>query len=343
MPDDDQSRPTPLPPAPHFPKIDYLTRENFFSWSIQLRSALIIHGLEEYINTENPVTAATAGSAEILALNRRYVRGFLLGHVSPEIYAIAHGAGNNPAEIFETLSGFCSNRTVEGIHRLKTTMASSKATDFSSYAEYLSHMDRLFGQMFIMGQQLSDGDKIAQTLGGLPDSLQWFKTFSASDRNPDYPVFCRRLLDNTDYKGKGPSSRSSNAYQATSNVSNSFNKFKKYSKNSNFGMNKSNNKRCYSCNGFGHYARDCANHKSKLKSIRKYKSKFNKQFRNRTCACVHEEDCQNHDEPLVVFSENSSNESDSADYSSTDDEQIKIESAYAAPNSNNVLLDSGSS
>ena len=126
---DSQNTPA-LPSAPHFPKIDNLTRDNFFSWSMQLRSALIIHGLEEYIDGANPVTAAIAGSAEILALNRRYVRGFILGHISPEIFAIAHGAGNNPAVIYETLSGFCTNRTVEGINRLKARISSAKSSDF---------------------------------------------------------------------------------------------------------------------------------------------------------------------------------------------------------------------
>ena len=330
-----------LPPVPHFPKIDTLNRDNFFSWSIQLRSALIIHGLEDYLDRVNPVTVAIAGSAEILALNRRYVRGFLLGHVSTELYSIAHSAGSNPADIFESLSGFCTNRTVEGINRLKSQISSAKASNFSCYADYLSHMDRLFGQLIMMGERITDGEKVAQTLGGLPETLQWFKTFSASDSRPDYPIFCRRLLDNTDHKGKGSSTSTSTAYHTGPNK---FTKFKKYSKNNNFG-NKSNSKRCYTCNGIGHYARDCANHKQKLKGIMKFKRTFNKQFRGRSCACVHEEKCENHAEPLTVFSDDSSDESDYiySDCSSSDDEQITVGTAYAALSSDNILLDSGSS
>ena len=83
----------------------------------------------------------------------------------------------------------------------------------------------------------------------------------------------------------------------------------------------------------------------KLKTIHKYKRTINQKFKGRTCACIHEKDCENHSHPLTVFSDNSTSENSSVGSSdnSSDDETGYVGSAFVAFGMTNVLLDSGSS
>lgn len=257
--------------------ITALKGSNYATWKVQIKMLLIKEDLYGFIDgtLSEPADAAAATKFKI---RKDKALATIVLSIDPKLLYII-GDPTEPKTVWDKLQSTFQRKTWANKLSLRRRMYSMKLSDGGSLQDHLKSFIEIFDELAVVGDALSEEDKVINLLASLPESFSTLVTaFETLETAPIFEVITERLL-HTDNKLK------MKLEVQTAMVSTSTKKT--------FGKKVS----CYECGKIGHIRKNC------YIFIRKNKNKENANVVN-----------QSENITLVATALNVSSETDSTDW-----------------------------
>ena len=247
-----------------------LKGSNYPTWKIQCRMALMKEGLWGIVNeTEAAPNAETQADlyAKFIARRDRALAVIVLSIEPSLLYLI--GEPKNPITVWKKLGDHFQKKTWANKLELRRKLHSLRLKEGESVQEHIKSLTEVFEALSVVGDPVSEEDRVVQLLASLPDSFNMLVTaLEANAVVPSMDVVTERILHeerkmkNRDDSGNGEVlTKAMAAYRPRNRAS----------------------IKCFYCGKFGHIQRYCrirAEDESKAKSEKSdTKQKANKAAR----------------------------------------------------------------
>lgn len=246
-----------------------LIGSNYPTWKVQCRMALMKDGLWGIVNeSERPPDESSQADkyAKFVARRDRALAIIVLA-VDPSLLYLL-GDPDNPVTVWKKLENQFQKKTWSNKLELRRKLYSLRLKDGGSVQEHIKAMTEIFESLSVVGDPVSDEDRVVFLLASLPDSYNMLVTALEANQNvPQMEVVTERLLhEERKLNDRGSSSGINKAMAANYHHKRSVVK-------------------CHYCGKPGHIKRNCrilaaderkTNSGSKYKSDTKPKAQANK-------------------------------------------------------------------
>ena len=225
-----------------------LTGANYCTWKIQCKMSLMRDGLWGIVSrAETSPDAGTERYAKFITRRDRALAAIVLS-VDPSLLYLL-GDPTDPAAVWDKLSSQFQRKTWANRLALRRRLHSLKLKEGQSVQEHVKNMTEIFNELAIIGDNISDEDRVVYLLASLPESFDVLVTaLEANATVPEMETVMERLLhEERKLKEKDPSITTESEGAMT---------LKHRRKGS----------RCHYCYKFGHIQRNCREKEKKQKS-----------------------------------------------------------------------------
>jgi hypothetical protein len=254
-----------------------LNGSNYPTWKVQCRMALMKDGLWSIVEgTEEPPAADNAELTAKFAARRDRALAIIVLAVDPLLLYLL-GDPDDPVTVWNKLSSQFQKKSWANKLELRKKLYSLRLKEGDSVQEHIRKMTVLFEELAVVGDAISEEDRVVHLLASLPESFNMLVTaLEANSTVPDLEVVIDRLL----HEEKKLQVKEPNPSKALPLISTP----KKIPK-------------CFHCGKPGHFKRDCrklivgkerAKDKSKGRSgqVKANKASANQQSDSETDALV---------------------------------------------------------
>ena len=220
--------------------------------------SLLCDGLWEIVSkTETPPKTGTEHHAKFITRQDPALATIAFFFDPSLLYLL--GDPTDPAAVWDKLSSQFQRKTWANRLALRRRLHSLKLKEAQSVQEHVKNMTEIFNELAIIGDNISDEDRVVYLLASLPESFDVLVTaLEANSTVPEMETVVERLLhEERKLKEKDPSSMTESEGAMTL-------------KHRRKGL------RCHYCNKFGHVQRNCR------EKEKKQKSEFQKHHRRST-------------------------------------------------------------
>ena len=230
-----------------------LNESNYPTWKLQVKMLLIKEGLHGFVNgTEIEPNATEADALTKYRARKDKALAFIVLAIDPKLLYLISDP-KDPAVVWTMLSDTFQKKSWSNKLRLRKKLYSMRLKNDGSLQDYLKTCVELFNEMAVIGDALSEEDKVISLLASLPDKYSVLVTaLEAQDSVPSWEVVQERLLHEEAKKnGEGPSQPSHSQNSDTSAL---------FSGNGRKVFQQKQNKRyikCFNCGKEGHMKKDC--------------------------------------------------------------------------------------
>ena len=241
-----------------------LTGQNYPTWKLQCRMALMRDGLWGIVSGTETVPAGGADQVSKFAARRDRALATIVLAVHPSLLYLV-GDPNDPIVVWTTLQNQFQKKTWANKLALRRRLHSLQLRDGESVQDHIKAITEVFNELAIVGDAIDEEDRVVYLLASLPDSFNTLVTaLEANEDVPKMEVVTERLL-HAERKQKERSSADSVGEKAMPT--------KRQFKG-----------KCHYCNRYGHMQKNCterikAESKSKtgaLSEAERVKKKFSK-------------------------------------------------------------------
>ena len=169
-----------------------LKENNYATWRVQCRMALMREGLWTIVNKEEIIPEVDEERfRESMEARRkfkaRYDRALttIVLSVSPQLLYLLGVEPKDPVEAWDTLENQFQKRTWANKLTLKRKLSSMKLKDSQSVSEHIRAMTEIFQELSIIGEPMEEEDRVVQLLTSLPKKFNVLVT--ALESNPEVP------------------------------------------------------------------------------------------------------------------------------------------------------------
>lgn len=231
---------------------------NYATWRVQCKMALTKEGLWGIVSGNEAAPAATAEPKVIEAYNSRKDKALatVVLAVHPSLLYL-FGDPTDPVVVWKKLEDQFQKKSWANRLHLRRKLHSMKLKENESVQDHVKVMLEIFNELSVVGDAITDDDKVVYLLASLPESFDTLVT--ALESNVDVPqmdtVIERLIHEERKLKDRQGSSepRNSGALAARH-------------------KNKPRGPQCYGCKKFGHIQRNCperAHDSDQLKKVKK--------------------------------------------------------------------------
>ena len=172
-----------------------LNGSNYPTWKVQCRMALMKDGLWNIVNgTETaPSTSDADRHAKFVTRRDRALATIVLSVEPSLLYLI--GDPEDPIVVWQKLANQFEKKTWANKLNLRRRLHSLRLKDGDPVQEHVKAMTEIFDSLSVVGDPVSDEDRVVHLLASLPDSYNVLVTaLEASEDVPKMEVVTERLL-----------------------------------------------------------------------------------------------------------------------------------------------------
>ena len=189
-----------------------LKGENYATWKVQCRMALVRDGLWGIVSGTETVPDPGQERQKFLARRDRALATIVLA-VDPSLLYLL-GDPEDPVAVWKKLQNQFQKKTWANKLALRRRLHALVLKDGESVQDHVKTMTELFNELAIVGGAIEDEDQVVYLLASLPDSFNTLVTaLEASEAVPQMEVVIERLL-HTERKQKEKSSSDPSAEKA---------------------------------------------------------------------------------------------------------------------------------
>ena len=228
-----------------------LNDKNYATWKLQMKMLLIKEDLFSLVDGTETVPAEGATPAAVSTYNKKKSKTLanLVLAVDPKLLYLL-GDPTDPREVWQKLENTFQMKTWSNKLRLKKKLYNMKLESGENLQEHLKSFIELFDELSILGDPVSEEDRVINLLASLPDQFSTLVTaLEAQEKVPTWDIVTQRLL-HEDIKKSESKNNNGNQAQALAAVKKSYS---------------GNGKVCYYCNKPGHFKKNCFKYKNSLK------------------------------------------------------------------------------
>ena len=170
-----------------------LTGSNYATWKIQCKMSLMRDGLWSIVNkTETEPEAGTDQHTKYATRRDRALATIVLS-VDPSLLYLL-GDPTDPAAIWGKLSTQFQKKTWANRLALRKRLHSLMLKEGQSVQEHVKSMIEIFNELAILGDNITDEDRVVYLLASLPESFDMLVTaLEANDKVPEMETVIERL------------------------------------------------------------------------------------------------------------------------------------------------------
>ena len=171
-----------------------LNGKNYPTWKVQCRMALMKEGLWNIADgTEAAPGLENDRYTKFLARRNRALAIIMLSLEPSLLYLI--GDPEDPTTVWEKLANQFQKRTWANKLELRRNLFSLRLKNGGSMQEHVKAMTEIFEGLSVIGDPVSEEDRVVHLLASLPDSYGMLVTaFEANVEVPKFEVVTERLL-----------------------------------------------------------------------------------------------------------------------------------------------------
>ena len=218
-----------------------LNSSNYATWKVQCRMALIKDGLWDIVSgTETAPDVAADGYAKFVA-RRDCALAVIVLSIEPSLLYLI-GDPQDPVAVWTKLRNQFQKSTSANKLSLRRKLYGLKLKDNDSVHDHIKSMTEIFDELSVIGDAISEEDRVVYLLASLPDSFNILVT--ALEANPEVPkmeLVTERLLHEerkTKERGGGTGESCDGAAMVVKSQ-------------------KRRGLRCHNCHRLGHIQRNC--------------------------------------------------------------------------------------
>ena len=225
-----------------------LNGSNYPTWKVQCRMALMKDGLWSIVSGSELAPAAAEADKYAKFVGRRdRALAIIVLSVEPSLLYLI-GDPEDPIIVWQKLADQFQKKTWANKLELRRKLYSLRLRDGDSVQDHIKTMTEVFDSLSVVGDPVSEEDRVVYLLASLPDSFSMLVT--ALETNAEVPkmelVTERLLHEERKVKGRGDDASSEKAMTAKQ-------AFKKGPK-------------CHHCGKYGHIRRNCRKFAQEKKS-----------------------------------------------------------------------------
>lgn len=245
--------------------ISPLKGDNYPTWKIQCQMALMKDGLWGIVNgTETRPSPAEADKvAKFINKWDKALAIIVLSIHPPLLYLV--GEPTSPIEVWQKLADQFQKKTWANKLHLRKKLYSLRLKESGSVQDHIRTMTETFNALSVIGDTITDEDRVVHLLASLPDSYSMLVTaLEACAEVPRMEMVTERLLHEERKLTEGESLYSNDSEKVMAAR-----------------RQRSGGPKCYKCQKIGHIKRDCPEQKERryTESKSKGKPKFHKAHR----------------------------------------------------------------
>ena len=174
----------------------HLTGNNYATWKIQIKMALIKYGGWGFVTDTEPEPAEGDHAAWRKYYERRdKALATIVLAVDPSLLYLL-GDPQDPAEVWQKLSDQFEKKSWANKLALRRKLYSLRLKENESVQKHIKSMIEIFESLEVMGYIVEEEDRVVHILASLPDSFQMLVTaLEASPEVPKLDVVLERLLN----------------------------------------------------------------------------------------------------------------------------------------------------
>ena len=167
---------------------------NYATWKVQCRMALLKEGLWGIVSlTEQSPDVKDKNFPKFLARKDKALATIVLTVQPSLLYLI--GDPEDPSEVWQTLESQFQKRTWANKLQLRRKLFSLRLKEVDSVQEHIKAMTEIFDGLSVIGDPISDEDRVVHLLASLPESYNVLVTaLEANEAVPRMEVVTERLL-----------------------------------------------------------------------------------------------------------------------------------------------------
>ena len=171
-----------------------LNGKNYPTWKVQCRMALMKEGLWNIVDgTEAAPGPENDRYTKFLARRNRALAIIVLSLEPSLLYLI--GDPEDPTTVWEKLANQFQKRTWANKLEMRRNLFSLRLKNGGSVQEHVKAMTEIFEGLSVIGDPISEEDRVVHLLASLPDSYNMLVTaFEANVEVPKFEVVTERLL-----------------------------------------------------------------------------------------------------------------------------------------------------
>lgn len=233
-----------------------LNESNYPTWKLQVKMLLIKEGLYGFVDGSESAPADTSRLANYNSRKNKALANIVLAIDPKLLYLISDP--DDPATVWNKLRDTFQKKSWSNKLRLRKKLYSMRLENNGNLQEYLKTCVELFDEMAVIGDALSEEDKVISLLASLPDSYSVLVTaLQAQDSVPSWEAVQERLLHENAKRTEGAASTgASHNGDGSALFSGNFKK--------DFQHKGKKSIKCFHCGLQGHFKRDCRALKSQL-------------------------------------------------------------------------------
>ena len=218
-----------------------LNGSNYPTWKVQCRMALMKDGLWNIVNgIETAPPASDADRRAKFATRRDRALAIIVLSVEPSLLYLI-GDPEDPITVWKKLGNQFEKKTWANKLELRRRLYSLRLKDGDPVQEHVKNMTEVFDSLSVVGDPISEEDRVVHLLASLPDSYNVLVTaLEASEDVPKMEIVTERLL-HEERKLKDRADTTTNAEKAMNSRERSRRKVL----------------RCHHCGKLGHIKRNC--------------------------------------------------------------------------------------
>ena len=252
---------------------------NYPTWKVQCRMALMKDGLWNIVNGTEVAPPATDNSYNKFVARRDRALATIVLSVDPSLLYVI-GDPVDPIVVWQKLADQFQKKTWANKLVLRRKLYSLQLKDGDSVQKHIKAMTEIFDELSIVGDPITDEDRVVYLLASLPESYNMLVT--ALESNEDVPkmeVVTERLLhEERKLKNRaGSSGVSSEKAMAVKQQS------------------RKKGPKCHHCGKIGHIKRDCWDLTGKKADKSQKESTYSKQKANKAEVKKHDYDSSSSD------------------------------------------------
>lgn len=173
-----------------------LNESNYPTWKLQVKMLLIKEGLYGFVSgAEAEPSSTDVGALAKYRIRRDKALANIVLAIDPKLLYLISDDPTDPAIVWTKLSDTFQKKSWSNKLRLRKRLYSMRLKNDGSLQDYLKTCVELFNEMAVIGDALSEEDKVISLLASLPDTYSVLVTaLEAQDSVPSWEVVQERLL-----------------------------------------------------------------------------------------------------------------------------------------------------